>query len=199
MNRYYFFSQFNGALLGGCQSNEELNLVKLGITNAIVVLNNIEFSACKYDFNTNQIVEIAIEEADELIKEASTSIRDLKLAELEKKYNQAQNLIINDGDKQFTLPLRNSAGYNLFKDKLNIALAQGSAIIYWIDNNTNTLIQNTYSKEVFINVSVAAEGISMSNFILQDSLKNAINNAPEEEVASIEINFPAIQSVDINS
>lgn len=199
MNKYCFFHKINGAFLGGCSSTTEPNLQQLGVQNAICVQVEADYFTCKYDFNTNEIVEITAEEADELIKESEMSIRDLKLTELERKYNEAQKLIINDENKQFILPLRNSAGYGLFKDKLNIALAQGSAIIYWIDNNTNTLIQNTYSKEVFIDVSVVAEGISMSNFILQDSLKNTIKNASDEEIESIEINFPAVQSIDINS
>jgi hypothetical protein len=191
--RYAFFKNRSGVCVGSMLAEEspsELNTITLEVAD------NFD-STCKLDLQTNEIIPTSTEEYDLLLKESLLSNKEFKLKELNTKYNQAQFANIVIGDKSFTLSLRNASGYSAFKERCLIANSQGSAKIFWFENNSQTYIEKTYPASVFNQVMNEVDPISVSNYISYQGLEKAHFKATEENVNDIVITFPAVQTITI--
>jgi len=120
-----------------------------------------------------------------------------QLKELNTKYNQAQFVNIVIADKSFKLSLKNASGYSAFKERFLIANSQGSAKIFWFENNSQTYIEETYPASVFNQVMNEVDPISVSNYISYQGFEKAINEATEENANDIVITFPAVRTITI--
>ena len=191
--RYAFFKNRNGVCIGSIiaeKAPSELNSITLEVVDDFN-------STCKIDLQTNQIIPISTEEYDLLLKDTMLSNKEFKLKELKTKYNQAQFANIVIADKSFTLSLRNESGYSAFKERFLIANSQGSAKIFWLENSSQTYIEEIYPASVFNAVMDEVDPISVSNYISYQGLDRAINKATEESVNDIVITFPAIQTITV--
>lgn len=193
VKRYAFFKNRNGVCIGSIIAEEipsELNAITLEVVDDFD-------SICKLNLQTNEIISISIEEYDLLLKDTMLSNKEFKLKELNTKYNQAQFANIVIADKSFTLSLKNANGYSAFKERFLIANSQGSAKIFWLENSSQTYIEEIYPASVFNAVMDEVDPISVSNYISYQGFERAINEATEESVNDIVITFPEIQTITV--
>jgi hypothetical protein len=191
--RYAFFKNRNGVCVGSTLAEEspsELNTITLEVAD------NFD-STCKLDLQTNEIIPTSTEEYDLLLKESLLSNKEFKLKELNTKYNQAQFVNIVIADKSFKLSLKNASGYSAFKERFLIANSQGSAKIFWFENNSQTYIEETYPASVFNQVMNEVDPISVSNYISYQGFEKVINEATEENANDIVITYPAVRTITI--